>query len=213
MTAWPTWKGWVVVALVGMASLASAQAGELLAIEVLPQSPPESEHAFSGWRSEPSPPPTLEVPLELGDEIYGATLRLHPLGSGGRYRVRVQYETSLSLAAAGPHIDLVDWKHCHSEWVDAPASSALEFVLPVPTPEQQDCFPDYTRSELGEAVHGQLQDPELADAWLADLDRSEQVIGVDASAGISRVRVKVEALRDGAWKEVAMVTFLPPMGC
>lgn len=192
----------------------TAQAAELRGVEVLAHTGPE--YSFSGWRSEGPPPRTLDVHLELGDEIYGATLRLEPEQPGGRYRVQVQYETSLGLSAEGPHLDLLDWKHCTSAWVPAQPSGPLSFVLPTPTPEQQECFPDYTRGELEQAVRAlglEMGNPALAEAWLGDLYGQTSVIGVSPFVAIGRVRVKIEVERGGDWDEVAVLTFLPPMGC
>ncbi|WP_144409347.1 hypothetical protein [Pseudoxanthomonas suwonensis] len=204
------------VAAVALASCLGmvAQAAELRGVQVLAHTGPE--YSFSGWRSEGPPPRALDVHLELGDQIYGATLQLEPERPGGRYRVQVQYETSMGLAAGGPHLDLLDWKHCNSAWMPAQSSEPLSFVLPTPTPEQQSCFPDYTREELEQAVRAlglRMGNPALAEAWLDDLHGVTSDIGVYPFVEIGRVRVKLEVERGGDWDEIAVLTFLPPMGC
>ena len=86
------------------------------------------------------------MPLDLGDEVYGATLQ---------------------LSAEGPHLDLSYWKHCRSDWKTA--LDAVWFVLPTPSAQQYACFPDYTRAELEAAVraHTAAQgDAAQADAWI-----------------------------------------------
>ena len=80
----------------------AVQASERVAVEISPRA--TADYNFSGWRSDGPLPPALTVPLELGDEIHGATLRLTSARAGTQYRVRVQYETSLVLSAAGPHL-------------------------------------------------------------------------------------------------------------
>lgn len=203
--------------LLGAAMLfafSAVRASELVAVEISPRA--TADYNFSGWRSDGPLPPALTVPLELGDEIHGATLRLISAQVGTQYRVRVQYETSLVLSAAGPHLDLVDWKHCVSEWQLAQASGALSFVLPAPTEEQASCFPAYTPAELAQAVRdlGQtMGDPAMAEAWIDDMQQKTSVIGVSPVVAISQVRVRVEALLDGRWVDVTMVAFLPAMGC
>lgn len=191
-----------------------AQAQGLSGMRVLPHVGPDS--SFSGWRSEGAVPPSLTVPLELGDEVYGATLQLQPVKAGETYRVRVQYETSLGLSAGGPHLDLTDWKHCVSDWEEADALDAVSFVLPTPSPEQHACFPRYTPAELEQAVraHAVVQgDPAMADDWIPRIGEGDALGTVVPFVAISAVRVRVEALRKGKWVEVATVAFLPPMGC
>lgn len=189
-------------------------ATELAGLRVLPHS--DANYSFSGWQSEGALPPSSTVPLDLGDEVYGATLELQPAEPGDRYRVSVQYETSLGLSAEGPHLDLVDWKHCVSDWQPAEATGALSFVLPEPTEEQSSCFPSYTQAELEQAVRDlgrSMGNPEMAQAWIDDMRTGSSVIGVSPFVAISKVWVRVETLRDGKWVDVATVAFLPAMGC
>lgn len=195
------------------------QAQALSGLRVLPHAGPD--YTFSGWQSEGTVPAVLTVPLDLGDDVYGATLQVQPATPGETYRVRVQYETSLGLSADGPHLDLTGWKHCVSEWRTAQAIDALSFVLPAPTAEQGECFPRYTPGELETAVRAHARkagDPAMAARWLDGLrtpvsDVSPRVSPVSPFVAISGVRVKIEALRNRTWVEVATVVFVPPMGC
>ncbi|MFT3667952.1 MAG: hypothetical protein QM795_05065 [Pseudoxanthomonas sp.] len=205
-----------VVLLLGVLLCAPsiAQAPALAGLRVLPHA--DRETSFSGWTHDGPVPATLAVPVELGDDLFGTTLQLQPATSGETYRVRVQYETSLALGAEGPHLDLIDWKHCTSAWQPAHAVDAVSFVLPTPTAEQHSCFPAYTRAELDAAVraHGVKQgDPTLADGWLPNLDKGDAVGAVTPYVGISTVRVRVEVKRKGAWVAVTTVEFALPMGC
>lgn len=191
-----------------------AQAQALYSLRVLPHAGGDS--SFSGWRHEGPVPPQLTIPLELGDEVYGATLQLQPATPGATWRVRVQYETSLGLSAEGPHLDLTDWKHCVSDWEVAEAVDAVSFVLPTPSAEQHACFPSYTRAELEQAVRAYAVaqgDPAMADDWIPRIGEGDALGTVVPFVAISAVRVRVEVLRKGKWVEVTTVGFLPPMGC
>ena len=191
-----------------------AQAQTLSGLRVLPHEGPDS--SFSGWQSEGAVPAKLTVPLDLGDEVYGATLQVQPAKAGETYRVRVQYETSLGLSAEGPHLDLTDWKHCVSDWEAADALDAVSFVLPTPSAEQHACFPKYTRGELEQAVRAYAVaqgDPAMADDWIPRVGEGDALGTVVPFVAISAVRVRVEVLRKGKWVEVTTVAFLPPMGC
>lgn len=191
----------------------------LSGVRVLPHAGPD--YTFSGWQSEGPVPAVQAVPLDLGDQVYGATLQVQPATSGETYRVRVQYETSLGLSAEGPHLDLTEWKHCVSDWQVAQAIDVVSFELPTPTSKQGECFPAYTQAELTAAVHAYARnagDPGMAERWLdglrtPPLGMSQTTLSVSPFVAISEVRVKVEVLRTGKWIEVTRIVFAPPMGC
>ncbi|MCR6686650.1 hypothetical protein [Pseudoxanthomonas sp.] len=193
---------------------AIAQAQDLSGLSVLPHA--DADRTFAGWQSEGEVPAELSVPLDLGDEVHGATLQLQPVRPDETWRVRVQYETSLVLSAEGPHLDLTDWKHCVSEWAPAERTGPVSFLLPVPTPEQQACFPDYTPAELERAVReAVMDDPAQAERWLQGLRAGPATADSPVSpfAAISAIRARIEVLRGGRWVGVTTVTFLPPLGC
>jgi len=206
------WQFLLGLALCGLAGWAQAQA--LAGLRILPHAGADTR--FPGWQAEAAQLPA-RVPLELGDSVDGAVLELLPASPGGQWRVSVQYETSLSLGADGPHLDLVDWKHCVSAWIPATPRDAHSFILPVATPEQASCFPPYSQAELEAAIRAHVPEgmgPEYAQGWLqrlrAHLSGTEPM---HLEPGISRVRIRVERLHQGRWEDVARVDFLPPMGC
>ncbi|NYZ62940.1 hypothetical protein [Luteimonas deserti] len=211
------WRG--LICLLGWACACAVLAADIQAhpqaldaLEVVPL--PEGGDVRPGWRSDGPLPPAQTVALELGDAIEGGTLLLHPARPGGTWRVQVQFETSLSLGAGGPHLDLTEWKHCVSDWTSAEALDAHAFVLPVASPDDQACFPEYTRDELEAAVRAHLaDDPEKVARWLDGLDAPPEQAEVVPAVGISAIRVRVEILQAGRWVEVTRVTFEPPMGC
>lgn len=190
-----------------------AQAAAIVGARILPQA--TSAGTFAGWQSDGPLIGQITVPLELGEVIDGATLQLQPADPQARHRVRVQYETSLVLSDEGPHLDLEDWKHCRSGWEHAEPLQGTPhaFVLPVATPDQHDCFPDYTQAELEQAITAHPfigGDPGQAQHWIAVSrlpDRQTHVVV------ISTIRLRVEVLRGGRWDEAATVDFRPPPGC
>lgn len=156
--------------------------------------------------------------MELGDMLDEVTLRLAPSTPGATLRVHVQFETSLSLSNEGPHLDLLDWKHCTSAWIPAKRVDAGTFVLPVSTESQASCFPPYTQAELRDAIRAQLADDGRSDPAALERWTPKRVPGYDGMLptphpGLSRIRLRVQERIDGAWTTVTVVTFMPPMGC
>jgi hypothetical protein len=205
----------LVLGTVMLCTVFAARAADLAAIEIAP-SLPDAVHVFSGWRQAAPVPRAQQVSLEVGDEIYGALLRLTPLDPGDEYRVRVQFETSLAVGDEGPHIDLVDWKHCVSEWRLAEATERNAFILPSPTEQESGCFPAARAPEVKAATRAALERAGMDDGvsrWLDLLAPVEKAGDHPTYVGISKVRVRVEVRRKGQWVEVTTAEFLMPMGC
>ena len=175
---------------------------------------PERSAVVPAWRSDGPLPPAWTVALEPGFVIDGATLHVAPAQPGGAWRVQVQFETSLSLTAGGPHLDLTEWKHCISDWVAADPVDDVTFVLPAPSPDMQGCFPDYTPAELDAAVRAHLRDdPDAAVRWLDGLRGPPDAAEVAPIVDISAIRVRVAQRQAGRWVQIAEVTFQMPLGC
>lgn len=174
---------------------------------------PTHSHAY--WGSELSPGQTIELVLELGNEPYGGSFRIAN-GGGHEYRVSAQFETSLAVGAEGPHIDLIDFKHCLSERVPAKSSDGLHFALPIPTDAQRDCVPKATMPEVRQALRAQMEKMGMRDSvdeWLGFLRGVKRAGDEPMYAGISRVFVRVEVKRDGVWRPAGTVVLLVAMGC
>ncbi len=104
----------------------------------------------SGAYTWDTPGARIDESLDLGDEIYGGTLKLTPEGGqGDEYRVRVQFETSLGISGEGPHVDLIDFRHCVSEWHVASSDDGRSFTGECPR----------RRGLLALPVHGAASDP------------------------------------------------------
>src|SRR5262245_47282509 len=75
-------------------------------------------------------------------------------GWKGNLRIFQRAESSFSVGREGPHLDLLNWKHCHSDWVELKRTKPLQFaVAAIPTPR----FPSYTPQELEAAVLSELK--------------------------------------------------------
>ena len=202
-------------ACVSLAAAVSAQAGGLTRLQV--HAAP-GENTFSGW-SEQAPFNRLHtVALELGDELEGTILSLSTTASPDTHRVSVQFETSMAISDEGPHIDLLDWKHCVSEWKFLPRMQGENhYRLPGPSEAEASCFPPVTAQEIEAAVLAALRDYSFEETrvqrWLA-LARGVSVPGEGPSyIGVSKVRLRIEQYADDEWVEVTSVEFTSPLGC
>ena len=211
-------KGLVRILLFACVSLAiagSVQGGELTRLQ-LHASP--GGNAFAGW-SEQAPFKRMHtVALELGDELEGTILSLSTTASPDAYRVSLQFETSMAISDEGPHIDLLDWQHCVSDWKFlSRMQGGNSYTLPGPTEAESSCFPSATTQEIEAAVLAELQgygfEETRVQRWL-ELARNVRVPGESPSyVSVSTVRLRVEEYIDDRWVEVTRVEFTSPLGC
>jgi hypothetical protein len=169
------------------------------------------------WARPGSLPAHLEAQLDPGDEHGGRVLRLIASDDApGHYRVSVQFETSAGISGEGPHVDLLDWRHCRSDWRPAAADGDGGFRLPLPEDRDHSCFPPATREELHAAVRKAITWEEDAAArarWLGLAAQASRVGEAPSYVAISLVRVRVEYREAGAWRLLTVIDLLVPMGC
>lgn len=205
----------LVLACLSVAAAASVQAGELTRLQ-LHAAP--GGNAFSGWSQQAPFKRVHTLALELGDELEGTILSLSTTASPDTHRVSLQFETSMAISDEGPHIDLLDWKHCVSDWkYVSRIQGGNSYRLPGPSEAEASCFPAVTAQEIEVAVLAELQGDSFDEArmqrWL-ELARSVNVPGESPSyVGVSKVRLRVEEYVDGQWIEVTRVEFTSPLGC
>lgn len=199
-----------VMALLLLGAVSSSWAQSVTRIEVAPPG-----YSAAAWSGKPTLAHEVEIPLELGDEPGGARVTVDAKAST-QVRVRVQFETSIAVGMEGPHVDLLDFRHCYSEWVPASSQDGRVFILPKPTEAQQSCIPKATVAEMREAMRAELVRMGMQDsvqAWM-DWTRDVKRVGDDPTyTALGRVRVMVEAKLGGEWKRQAVLVLMVPMGC
>ena len=207
---------WLPLSLVA-GSAVSGGAMPLQAIVLDPGVP--ADELLEVWVPKSGPvPKRIDATLGLGEETGGRILRVFQAdGDASRYRVSVQFETSMGISGEGPHIDLLDWKHCRSEWRPAQPVDADGFRLPIPTDGEQTCFPHATREELRAAVQQALGKydwgRESNRQWLGRVDQASHVGEFPSYVAISMVRVRIEQHVGGTWTLLTTIDFSVPMGC
>ena len=145
--------------------------------------------------------------LDLGDNLDGQLVKLIS-SDADTFRVHIQYETSLTVMDEGPHLDLVDWKHCTTEWLNVTESSPNTFKLPRESEINLDCFPDVTPKMIKDAVlkYG-------GERWASLLRDDIDVNTYPLATALSTIRVRVQRLMDKKWVEEALISINVPMGC
>ncbi|MET0580577.1 MAG: hypothetical protein ABWX88_08475 [Pseudoxanthomonas sp.] len=205
-------------ALLGVFHAAPSSAGELTEIRIT-QAPVDGAGKTPSWVQKAPFQKRQEIILELGDDPYGAVVQLDTQAKPElhAYRISVQFETSLAIGDEGPHVDLLDWKHCTSAWKIVEVGEDGGFVLPKPTEAESTCFPAATKAEIKTAVRSALRrygmDDSGGEHWLELADSVNAPGELPSYIGVSKVRVRIEKRIERSWKEVTTIELMPPMGC
>ncbi len=154
--------------------------------------------------------PRYTLEAELGDGIRLLQVEQGDASARDTLRVRIQYQTSLALSGEGPHLDLIDWKHCTSPWQTIADPGDGRFQIPEATLEQAACFPAFKQAELLAAVRRQ-------DGSSASWERIAQGVsraGEGASyVAPSLLRMKLERWDGARWVELTHFDVPIAMGC
>jgi len=146
--------------------------------------------------------------LEIGDTLSKAMVMLEGQDNQS-YRVAFQLETSLSVNAEGPHLDLTDWKHCTTEWHQLNVAGGKGVVLPNFDEVNVDCFPEVSHDEIKEAVLAQG-----GEEWVRIFEGEGWPDGYSpVEISLSTVRIKIEKLISAQWRVVTVINIAIPMGC
>jgi hypothetical protein len=149
----------------------------------------------------------ITIPLEMQDQISNANLII-VANKNDKIRASLQLETSMSIQDEGPHLDLLDWKHCTSDWLTIDNTATHQFKFTDFENISLDCFPEVTLAEIKQAVlehDGQ--------EWMPLFDRDSFNKEMNLLIGISAARIKIEQMIEGKWVAVTIVNLNIPIGC
>lgn len=177
---------------------------EIYEIEDLPERmypPPEKPLQAVGAEEE------IVIELELAEPV-ARIYKLIPRKEA-RFRVEEQVETSLSVSAEGPHLDLRDWKHWTSEWEPLKSPERNSFLAFEPT-EKYFRFPSVTTDEMVAAVAAVVGKD---DSWVQLARECKSADTEWCIVTISEVRLRISGYVGGVWKPIQMIRLVVPMGC
>tara|TARA_R110001583_G_scaffold53837_5_gene165567 strand:+ start:1077 stop:1739 length:663 start_codon:yes stop_codon:yes gene_type:complete len=146
--------------------------------------------------------------LDIGDSLSNGTLLLINKNNL-HYRATIQLETSMTVTAEGPHLDLIDWKHCTSQWHSLTEAKNGEYSLPNFDDINVDCFPRVSDEELKAEV---LRVG--GEHWLGILEGEGWPEGYrPVEISLSTVRIKIEEKIGVNWRVLSLINMSVPMGC
>ena len=149
---------------------------------------------------------TTLVYIELGD---GPENNLLTIDSGEAEIVKVyqRYETSATIMNEGPHLDLLDWVHYTSGWVEIEKNNNHSFKSISYSEEEAAKFPAVDIEKL-KVIAKNIGGEKWAELVKDVKSVNDYPIGV----GISKIEFKLEYILKGI-KKTKYIVFQMPLGC
>lgn len=148
--------------------------------------------------------------LDIGDDIYGKEITIVGGDQSARYRIFERYRTSMTVMGEGPHLDLIDWRHFDSEWIELDQLADRKFRTLAYEQMDSSKFPPVTNAELVSAVRKRASDwPQIVKLAKTCRNPNDEPCSVSDSS----LYFRIEKLVGDRWTTVGMVEVLIPMGC
>jgi hypothetical protein len=149
---------------------------------------------------------TTVVYLELGDSPENNLLTFDS-GKSEIVNVYQRYETSATIMNEGPHLDLMDWLHYTSGWVELEKSNSHSFKSISYSEEDASKFPEVDIEQLRVMVKNIG-----GDNWAELVKDVKSIDDYPIGVGISKIEFKIEYILKGI-KKMKYIVFEMPLGC
>ena len=151
----------------------------------------------------------ITVDLELGEVIEEQEVVLHPRpGPPAEFMVEQRIETSLTVMAEGPHLDLRGWKHYYSPWRRLASAGKNRFRINPVSEAESAMFPEVSPAEIRAAVHRAG-----GASWARMVRNVKGPHDYPSAVSVSKISLRVSVKEGGRWRVINTLDFLVPMGC
>jgi hypothetical protein len=154
-------------------------------------------------------PGRIILNLELGESIEGQVVVLRPRpGSSAVFMVEQRVETSLTVMAEGPHLDLRDWKHYYSPWRRLASVGESGFRINSVSEAESAMFPEVNSAEIRAAVR-----KAGGASWARMVRNVKGPHDYPSAVSVSKITLRVSVREGSRWRVIHTLDFLVPMGC
>ena len=148
--------------------------------------------------------------LDIGDDINGREITIVRGDESAQYRIFERYRTSMTVMGEGPHLDLIDWRHFDSEWIELDQLAQRKFRTLAYEQMDSSKFPITTKAELISAVRKRASDwPQIVELAKTCRNPNDEPCAVTESS----LYFRIEKLVGSRWTTVGLVEVYIPMGC
>lgn len=154
--------------------------------------------------------PVVVDDFDVPEDVDGQEISIVGGDKAAQFRIFERYRNSMTVMGEGPHLDLVDWRHFDSEWIELDQLAQRKFRTLATERMDASKFPATTQAELISAVRKRAADwPEAIE--LAKTCRSPH--HEPCAVGVSSVYFRIDKQIGDRWITVGIVEVLIPMGC
>ena len=155
--------------------------------------------------------PVVVDDLDVPEYIDGQEISIVGGDKAAQFRIFERYRTTMTVMGEGPHLDLVDWRHFDSEWIELDQLNQRTFRTLASDKMDASKFPPTTKSELIDAVRKRAYTDWPEAVELAKTCRSPH--HEPCAVGVSSLYFRIEKQVGDRWMTVGVVEVLIPMGC
>lgn len=151
---------------------------------------------------------TILIDLDLASTVEGKPIFIKNTILDD-IRIDQQFETSLTMTNEGPHLDLLDWKHMTSDWIEIQKIDSTQYLSKVFKDIKELGFPEFTEEELYQ--------------YLIKIGRSDWAILIKEplysdgqkhyDIGISTIKFRIQGINKDGDQIRKVIIFKIPMGC
>ena len=154
-------------------------------------------------------PKGLESSVQIDTEYDSDQFDIKIESSSPKAKLKVEqrYETSLSILNEGPHLDLINWKHFISDWVEVPAIGTGVHRSLLISEKESSQFPNIEFSDLIKEI--KRKDPK----WLHVIGNVRSIREYPFSVYVSTLTFRISLLIDNKWVPIHSVHCRRPTGC
>jgi hypothetical protein len=150
---------------------------------------------------------TSYIQPDLGSTVQGKFV----LANSPEFRsikIEQQFETSLTIMNEGPHLDLLNWKHYTSDWIELKKIEENTYRSIKYSDSEYSNFPDFTEDELYDYINS-IGHPKWAELIKNPLFPD----GTHYSPGISTIRFRITGTNEKGEQIRKYIECEIAMGC
>lgn len=147
--------------------------------------------------------------IGLGNEVENQTFQISSHETG--FKIYQRFETSLAISNEGGHMDLLNWKHQKSDWIELKPKKENSYQTVKATENLKNRFPSFTNQELIKEIQS-LSNNEKNCLYCLLAKNVTKATDYPAYIAVSKVELKIEyGLGNKIGTKYVILNL--PMGC
>ncbi len=148
--------------------------------------------------------------IDLGEDVEKQTFEI--IAEQTNLKVYQKFETSLAISNEGGHLDLLNWKHQQSNWIELKPKNGIKYETLKFPKNLETQFPTFTNQELIKEIQRLSSDEGVNCTYCLLAKNVKKANDYPAYFGVSKVELKFEYQQANKLQTKYIIFYLP-MGC